>query len=78
MSDDPVEVLAPNNMGTMFANYGVGELVMNRGLGVAEAQNTNQRAMTQRAESANPQQQRDRMRIAKAREFGMKKTEVGF
>jgi hypothetical protein len=70
-----MEVLAPNYLGDMMENLGVGELVRNRGLGVAEVSPD---AMKDREIRNNPAVERDRMRTAKAREFGMTKETVGF
>jgi hypothetical protein len=75
MALDPLEVLAPNSMGYDLENRGVDEMVMNRGLGVTEAM---PEGMTDRETSANPALAKDRLRTAKAREFGKTKATVGF
>ena len=76
---DPMQVLAPNYMGDTLDNRGVDEISANYGLGVAEAQVTNQQAMEQREEASNPgMMMRDKLRTAKAREFGRTKETVGF
>lgn len=74
---DPLNVLAPNYMGDSFKNLGVTELVQNRGLGVNEVMPTNQQAMAQR-ELSTPAVMKDKLRVAKAREFGKSKETVGF
>ena len=75
---DPINVLAPNNLGETLSNRGVGELVANQGLGVAEAQAANTQAISERGQMSNPEMFKDKTRIAKARQFGMKKDAVGF
>jgi hypothetical protein len=72
---DPMDVLAPNYLGDLLDNRGVDELVRNRGHGVAESMPP---AMRDRDISTNPAAQKDKLRTAKAREFGMTKETVGF
>ena len=73
---NPLEILAPNTLGSMLENRGVEELVQNRGLGVAEV--SRPPSMRDRDTPTAPSAEKDRLRIAKAREFGMTKEEVGF
>lgn len=70
----PMNVLEPNYIGDSFKNLGVESLVENRGLGVLEA---NPRAMAARM-AEGPGAARDKLRTAKAREFGKTKETVGF
>lgn len=67
---DPLDILAPNNLGDITENRGVDDLVANYGKGVLEAK--------RKAEANGPEAQKDRMRTAKAREFGLTKKTVGF
>ena len=75
---DPLDVLQPNYMGDTLSNLGVGELVLNRGVGVSEALAANPQAMEQREETSNPAMMKDKLRTAKAREFGKTKETVGY
>ncbi len=75
---DPMDVLQPNYMGDSLNNLGVNELVQNRGVGVREALAASPQAMAQREESSNPAMMKDKLRTAKAREFGQTKETVGF
>jgi hypothetical protein len=72
---NPMDVLAPNYLGETLDNRGVDELVRNRGHGVAESLPP---AMQERETASNPAAQKDKLRTAKAREFGMTKETVGF
>ena len=72
----PMHVLAPNYMGDTLGNRGVEELTANYGLGVAEAQAAN--PMLHQQEASNPAMAKDKLRTAKAREFGKTKETVGF
>ena len=75
---NPLESLMPNSLGNLLANTGVEELVQNRGLGVKEASQTNLQAMSQRSEKSNPEAIKNKLRVAKAREFGLTKETIGF
>lgn len=75
---NPLDVLKPNYMGDLLINKGIEELVQNRGLGVEEVSQANRQAIVQRLESNNPEVMKDRLRTAKAREFGKTKETVGF
>lgn len=75
---DPLDVLRPNYMGDTFGNRGVDEMIKNRGIGVKEALATNPQAMAQRDEAGTSEGMRDKLRTAKAREFGRTKETVGF
>lgn len=72
--NDPMNVLAPNYIGDSFKNLGLESLSENRGLGVLES---NPRAMAAR-EAASVGGAKDKLRTAKAREFGKTKETVGF
>ena len=72
---NPLDVLAPNWMGDSLENIGVSSLTQNYGLGVAEATPVNAQAYEQRNEKSMT---RDKLRTAKAREFGKTKETVGF
>ena len=76
---DPMEVLAPNTLGTDMENRGVDELIQNRGLGVPEL-GANQQAQMQRGQPSNPKRDEHmhKLRVGKAREFGMPQERVGF
>ena len=69
-------VLAPNRLGDSLENRGVEALKANYGYGVPEATKTNAEAAAQQEQTANPYLVS--MRRAKARQFGMRKEEVGF
>ena len=77
---NPMDVLAPNYMGDSLENSGLDELVANRGLGVgsvtASSQPINEQGAEDQHKSANPLL--DKLRTAKAREFGKTKEKVGF
>lgn len=75
---NPLDVLAPNQLGILTENFGLEELVQNRGLGVEEVSPTNQQAAAQKSELSNPEMAKDRLRTAAARQFGKTKKEVGF
>jgi len=70
---DPMYVLEPNYTGSLFDNFGLEGLLANRGLGVNEINKNSKIKSTSKAES-----EKDRLRTAKAREFGMTKETVGF
>jgi hypothetical protein len=72
---DPMKVLEQNYLGDSFKNRGLEELLSNRGIGVPEAK---AKKKTQNEFPSNPSQSRDKLRTAKAREFGRTKEEVGF
>lgn len=67
---DPTKVLEPNRLGDTVLNRGVESLVANYGFGVPEAQG--------KPETIGPDEHKHKTRVAKAREFGKKKEEVGF
>jgi len=77
-----LDVLAPNYMGDQLSNIGVDELVKNRGFGVREAVTANSQATAQKDGNASPGSTQAKamndLRVAKAREFGKPKTQVGF
>jgi hypothetical protein len=74
-----MNVLAPNYMGDSLVNIGVEQLTANQGLGVKEVnQIANPQGDEDRQTSAAPAVERDRLRTAKAREFGRTKGSVGF
>ena len=74
-----MNVLAPNYMGDSLINSGVERLAANQGLGVKEINEiANPQADKDRNTSAAPAVERDRLRTAKAREFGKTKGTVGF
>jgi hypothetical protein len=74
-----MNVLAPNQMGDVTANRGVNELVANIGLGVNELmRSVNPKAALDRGETANPETEKNKLRVAKARQYGVTKDEVGF
>lgn len=73
---NPMEVLQPNYVGNMLENHGLEALTENRGLGVAEV--SRPAAMRDRETRTSPESEKNRLRVAKAREFGMTKEEVGF
>lgn len=76
--NEPIDILAPNRMGDSLMNRGVDQITQNRGLGVAEAGLTRPQGLEE-SEKANPAAgAKNRLRVAKAREFGMAKEEVGF
>jgi len=66
---DHENILAPNSMGSINTNLGVDSISANYGFGVPEIQ---------KAVSAKQEEFKERLRIAKAREFGMTKEKVGF
>lgn len=78
---DPLYVLQPNYIGSVFENAGLDGLVANYGidtnygLGVNEINNT---ANVQTTRNSSSEIERDRLRTAKAREFGLTKETVGF
>ena len=72
--NNPMNVLEPNYVGDSFKNLGLASLAENRGFGVMEA---NPRAMAARLAEA-PSAAKDKLRTAKAREFGKTKETVGF
>ncbi len=80
MGLNPLDVLKPNYMGDFLNNTGVGEATENRGFGVREALNANPQAMAQQEEptSSSGMAMKDKLRTAKAREFGLTKQTVGF
>lgn len=79
MPSDPMNVLAPNTMGDITTNRGINELIANTGLGVGELmRSVNPQAASDRAEMTNPEAQKNKLRVAKARQYGMSKDEVGF
>tara|TARA_R110000751_G_scaffold4610_7_gene22367 strand:+ start:794 stop:1012 length:219 start_codon:yes stop_codon:yes gene_type:complete len=69
-SSEGFDVLAPNYLGDTLNNRGVADLGKNQGFGVAEA--------TPSSSYGAPDREKDRLRTAKAREFGMTKSTVGF
>lgn len=71
-----MNVLAPNYMGSMLSNSGIEQLRANYGYGVPEAVKTNMQGERDKEQTANPVLAP--LRVAKAREFGMKKEQVGF
>ena len=73
---DPMNVLQPNYMGNTLNNTGLDELFINRGLGVDEV--TNKAKVQSRKTLAAPEIEKNRLRTAKAREFGLTKQTVGF
>lgn len=74
-----MNVLAPNYLGDSLINSGVEQLTANQGLGVKEVNEiANPQGDVDREKSAAPAVERDRMRAAKAREFGKTKGTVGF
>lgn len=80
MSD--LEILAPNYMGEQLTNLGLKGMVENRGFGVREALTANSQGMAQKQEETAPgstqAKAKNDLRVAKAREFGKPKTQVGF
>lgn len=76
---DPVNILAPNYMGHDLANRGVESMVANQGLGVQEIQaQANSGAVERDVITSGSQMLVNKMRVAKAREFGKTKETVGF
>jgi hypothetical protein len=73
---DPMTILQPNSMGDMLENTGLEEMLANRGLGVAEV--SRPAAMESKNTLTAPKAEKERLRVAKAREFGMTKETVGF
>jgi len=73
---DPMKVLLPNNVGNLSANSGVESLTANTGLGAAEIANS--AAMMGRHVQAQPNAGVEQLRIRSAKQFGMKKEQVGF
>ena len=77
-----LQILAPNYMGEQLTNTGLSDMVENRGFGVREALNSSSQGMAQRQEKASPgstqSKAKNDLRVAKAREFGKPKTQVGF
>ena len=74
-----MNVLAPNYLGDSLMNSGVERLTANQGLGVKEINDiANPQADLDSTRSAAPAAERDRLRTAKAREFGKTKQTVGF
>lgn len=69
-------VLEPNSLGNILENRGLDELLINRGLGVSEI--SRPQVMQSKSRTVTPGGEKDRLRIAKAREFGMTKETVGF
>lgn len=64
-------LMAPNRLGDSFTNSGLDSFVANHGYGVAEATKA-QQVMKKNSEP------KDKLRTAKAREFGKTKQTVGF
>ncbi len=84
MTNDPLDILAPNYMGDTLANRGVESLsanlgveatFANKGKGVME---TNPKAMADKEKVASPAEKKDQRRTASARQFGQTKQTVGF
>jgi len=69
---NPLDILAPNYLGYEVSNSNVESIVQNYGYGVAEV---NPKKMEQSRDTSGPL---NKLRVAKAREFGKPKTEVGF
>lgn len=69
---NPLDTLRPNYLPDSTKNYGIEELIQNKGLGVKEI---NQQAFRFQ-EQQNPLI--DNLRTAKARQFGKTKETVGF
>ena len=82
MAMDDLQLLAPNYMGDNLSNIGLDELVKNRGFGVREAMTANSQGMAQKDDDTAPgstqAKAKNDLRVAKAREFGRPKTQVGF
>ncbi len=73
-----LHILAPNYMGSLYTNLGLDELANNRGFGVREAKSGSSMAVAQQESSKSSSQAKNKLRVAKAREFGKPKEEVGF
>ncbi len=73
-----LHILAPNYMGTLYDNHGLDEIAQNRGLGVREAKGGSSLAVAQQESSKSSSQAKNKLRVAKAREFGKPKEEIGF
>jgi hypothetical protein len=79
---DPMDVLAPNSLGDELENTGLAEIAQNRGLGVAQVPRAN--PLLPREETPGEPRGEDqhdplnKLRVAKARQFGRPKEKVGF
>jgi len=71
----PADVLRPNYMGSTLDNRGVESLTQNTGYGVREAGEGTMQAVPQQADETSAM---NKLRVAKAREFGKPKEEIGF
>lgn len=78
MSDRDLHILAPNYLGTKYTNRGLDEITKNRGFGVREALAGVSTGVAQKEDSDSSSPAKNKLRIAKAREFGKTKEEVGF
>ena len=82
MAVSDLELLAPNYMGSLLDNTGLEEIAQNRGFGVREVTMGNSQGMAQKNDDTAPGSSQSKakndLRVAKAREFGKPKTQVGF
>lgn len=73
---NPMDVLAPNHMGSLSQNTGVDSIIANTGLGAAEATGVPLADEVRKGAAANPSL--DPQRRAAARQYGTTMNKVGF